>query len=225
MTKQFARYESYNDSGIEWLGEIPAHWEIKKLKYLTSFINRGITPNYTEYSEYKVVNQATFSKGFLDIDAMRFHNNKNMSNTSRGIVNENDLLIASTGGGVLGKVAYINTQVNNFVADSHVTMIRNNDLQSNKFLYYFYSVNFDLINTVLAQGSTNQTELQRDWLINMFLSSPPIEEQKQIVDFLDKKTAQLDDAILLKQSEIEKLKEYKATLIDSSVTGKIKINL
>ena len=213
------------DSGIVWLGQIPAHWEIKKLKYLTSYINRGITPNYTEYSEYKVVNQATFSKGFLDIDAMRFHNNKNMSNTSRGIVNENDLLIASTGGGVLGKVAYINTQVNNFVADSHVTMIRNNDLQSNKFLYYFYSVNFDLINTVLAQGSTNQTELQRDWLINMFLSSPPIEEQKQIVDFLDKKTAQLDDAILLKQSEIEKLKEYKATLIDSSVTGKIKINL
>lgn len=223
VTKGLDPNVQLKDSGIEWLGQIPAHWKIKKLKYLTSFINRGITPNYTEYSEYKVVNQATFSKGFLDIDAMKFHDNKNMSNTSRGIVNENDLLIASTGGGVLGKVAYINAQVNNFVADSHVTIIRNNDLQSNKFLYYFYSVNFDLINAILAQGSTNQTELQRDWLINMFLSSPPIEEQKQIAYFLDKKTVQIDAAIALKQSEIEKLKEYKATLIDSAVTGKIKV--
>lgn len=218
MTKQFARYESYKDSGAEWLGQIPAHWEIKKLKYLTSFINRGITPNYTEYSEYKVVNQATFSKGFLDIDAMRFHNNKNMSNTRRGIVNENDLLIASTGGGVLGKVAYINIQVNNFVADSHVTIIRNNDLQSNKFLYYFYSVNFDLINAVLAQGSTNQTELQRDWLINMFLPSPPLEEQQRIADFLDKKTAQIDEAITQKEKMIELLKEYRQVTINNAVT-------
>lgn len=211
------------DSGVEWLGEIPAHWQVKKLKYLTSFINRGITPNYTEHSEYKVVNQATFSKGFIDIDSMKFHHNKNISSTSRGVINENDLLIASTGGGVLGKVAYINIPVEKFIADSHVTIIRNNDRQSNKFLYYFYSVNFALINAILAQGSTNQTELQRDWLINMFLSSPPIEEQKQIADFLDKKTIQIDAAITFKQSEIEKLKEYKATLIDSAVIGKIKV--
>lgn len=214
------------DSGIEWIGIIPEHWNIKKLKYFTQFINRGCTPNYIIESEYKVINQANFSKGFFDFDNVKYTRETEYSyKNNRGVVVLDDLLLASTGGGVLGKVAHfdINTQ-EKYIADSHVTIIRTDkQIAQNKFYYYFLVINFELINGILAQGATNQTELQRDWLINLFLPLPPLEEQQSIVKYLDGKVEQFNKLILLETLQIEKLKEYKTTLIDGAVTGKIKI--
>ena len=60
------------DSGIEWIGEIPASWNILKLKYICSKIERGTAPNYTDTPITRVVNQATFSKGYFDNSNIRY---------------------------------------------------------------------------------------------------------------------------------------------------------
>jgi type I restriction enzyme S subunit len=60
-------------------------------------------------------------------------------------------------------------------------------------------------------------------LKNLYIAYPPLEEQKQIAKYLDKQTKKIDVAIELQQKQIEKLKEYKATLIDSVVTGKVRV--
>lgn len=49
------------DSGVEWIGEIPEHWKLLKFKHIADYINRGISPDYLELSNWKVINQATFS--------------------------------------------------------------------------------------------------------------------------------------------------------------------
>jgi len=215
------KYPAYKPSGVEWLGEIPEHWEVKKLKVITSFINRGVTPNYVESSNYKVINQATFSKGYFDLLNIKFTNDKYFSglNFSKGIVEKNDILLASTGGGVLGKVAFVDFDDKTFQADSHVTLIRGAKPEfMSKYYYYILSIIFDLINGLLAQGSTNQTELQRDWLRNYKFPVPLFSEQTAIAAFLDHKTAQINQAIGTKEKQIELLKERRQILIHRAVT-------
>lgn len=214
------RYPAYKDSGVEWLGEVPEHWEVTELKLIAGFINRGTTPNYVESSPYRVINQATFSRGFFDVDNAKFTaETKESATKNKGKVVKGDILLASTGGGVLGKVAYFDLNDSNYFADSHVTVIRfDNRTFISKYFYYFFSIHYRLINGVLAQGSTNQTELQRSWLCNFRLPVPTTSEQGLIVGFLDHRTALIDKAISIKEKQIALLKERRQILVHKAVT-------
>lgn len=86
------------------------------------------------------------------------------------------------------------------------------------YLRYFLGVNYETINAVLAVGSTNQTELQRDLLANMFIPYPPLSEQKRIADFLDSKCAEIDGLVADIQSQIDTLEQYKRSVITETVT-------
>ena len=92
-----------------------------RIKEICDFVSRGTTPEYVDDSPFKVMNQATFSKGWLDESNIRF--------TSKPAydaqITKGDLLMASTGGGVLGKVFYFDKDDTCFYADSHVSILRN----------------------------------------------------------------------------------------------------
>jgi len=134
--------------------------------------------------------------------------------------------LASTGGGVLGKVALVDFEDNTYQADSHVTIIRGFEPEFvSKYHFYILSISFDLINGLLAQGSTNQTELQRDWLRDLKLPIPSFPEQTAIAQFLDRKTALIELAIGIKEKQIELLKERRQILIHRAVTRGINPNV
>lgn len=219
VTKGLDKNVEMKDSGIDWIGEIPKHWEVKNIKNLTLKSERGTSPSYIEDdTKSKVVNQATFSQGFFDKSNIKY--SKIPTNNSKGLLQKGDVLIASTGGGVLGKTHFF-IEDGEYVADGHITILRTDSLEQNsKILYYIFSVNYELINGILAKGSTNQTELQSDWLKNFKVPYTSINEQNQIVDYLDKKTKLIDDSIAIKQKQLETLEEYKKSLIYEYVTGK-----
>jgi len=208
------RYEKYKSTGIEWLGDIPEHWEVKRIKNICDYISRGITPTYVEESSFKAINQGTFSKGFFDYENAKFTTNSD----KRALAKKEDILLASTGGGVLGKTFYIEDINGYFFADSHVTTLRVNKKQLiSKYLYYFFSINYDLINGVLAKGSTNQTELQRDQLMNFHWCTPTITEQTTITNYLDTKTTAIDLKIELLTAKADKYKALRRSLINETV--------
>jgi type I restriction enzyme, S subunit len=208
------------DSGIEWIGMIPEHWKVDRLKNLCKYISRGITPDYAECSEFKVINQATFSQGIFDDENIKF----TTKSDKRAEAIVNDIIVASTGGGVLGKVYFINSLSGKYYPDSHVTTIRtNSNYLIPKYLYYYLSISFELINGIMAKGSTNQTELQRDSLLGFNWCVPPINEQKEIVDYLDTITTQIDTILTNISEKINKLSKLRKTLINDVVTGKIKV--
>lgn len=208
------------DSGNKRIGKIPEHWTVKRIKNLCDFVSRGSTPDYMDDSPYKVMNQATFSKGVIDENKIRYSSkNPTDSNIRRG-----DLLMASTGGGILGKVFYFDSDDDNFYADSHVTIIRNSKGENlMKYLYYSFFIKYDEINATMVKGSTNQTELQRNSLIAYELPIPCLAEQKQIVDYLDIKCSEIDNAILNISKQIAALKRLKRSVINEVVTGKRKV--
>lgn len=207
-------------SGLDWLGMVPEHWEVKRLKDVCCFISRGSTPSYVDESPYKVMNQATFSKGYLDESKIRFTSIA----SSESQIKKGDLLIASTGGGVLGKTYFFDIDDNSFYADTHVTIIRcKEESHRTKFLYYYFSTRYDEINATMVKGSTNQTELQRNNLLSYELGLPPRDEQQQIISYLDTKCAEIDGNIANIDRQIEAYKRLRHAIINEVTTGKRKV--
>lgn len=204
-------------SGIDWIGNIPKYWEVKRMKNICTYISRGCTPNYVDEGIIYTMNQATFSSGYIDYAKARFTDKPDFS----ALVKIDDLLIASTGGGVLGKVVYVDQLKGTFYADSHVSIVRSIEkVVNNKFLYYFFKIHFGTINALLAQGSTNQTELQKDELNNFVVPVPSIAEQQSIATYLDDKCSKMDSIVANIDSQIESYTKLKKSLISEVVTGK-----
>lgn len=220
VTRGIDRSVKYKDSGIDWIGEIPEHWEMERVKNITELASRGVTPIYTEKIMNKVVNQATFSKGYWDNSNIRYTEVSPIN--CRGTLKPNDILLASTGGGVLGKVYHF-MEKDTYIADSHVTILRCNKKIDSKYMYYHFLIKYDLINARLAQGATNQTEIQGGWLKSFKLPLPPLSEQKQIVAHIEKETSKIDKTIGLYKKQINLIKEYRTSLISQAVTGKIDV--
>lgn len=198
-------------TGITYMPQIPSDWNKESIRHVTSFVYRGIAPNYIEdETKPMVVNQATFSQGFWNISKVR-HTNTH-SNGCRGKVFPGDILLASTGGGVLGKTYYY-AEEGNYIADSHVTIIRCNERLHSRYLFYFLSNSYALINDLLAKGSTNQTELQRDLLLKLEIPLPVKKEQVKIVKFLDEKIPQINKVVNVLEKEIELLEATKKSIV------------
>lgn len=215
VTKGLDRDVPMKDSGIEWIGEIPDHWQIKKLKYIADTICKGISPSYTEEELVPVINQASFSQGYLNKDFQYCNDDAN----SDAKLNYGDVLLATTGGGVLGKSFYFEEE-GDYLASTDVAFIRTNNLNLSKFIYYIFSVNYDLFNGEFAKGSTNQTHLQMNLLSNMMLPLPSNSEIIKIVEYLDRLMINIENIINQKQVQIQSLEEYKKSLIYEYVTGK-----
>lgn len=218
VTKGLEPNVEMKNSGIEWVGEIPHDWNKIKIKYATIEIKKGISPDYTEAEKTKIINQATFSKGFFDIENIRFANDD--FNKSKGKVQRNDVLLATTGGGVLGKTYYFDEE-GEFLASTDVAYLRVDASKLlAKFLYYCLTINYAMFNDLMANGSTNQTHFDMPSLFNMFLPLPNIKTQNIIIDYLDKKCLEIEDIITKKKQQLEILNQYKKSMIYEYVTGK-----
>lgn len=205
------------DSGIEWIGEVLEHWEVKRMKDICDYISRGSTPDYVDEDYQKVMNQGTFSKGWIDESNIRY----TKVGKSGAHIKKGDLLMASTGGGVLGKILYFDSIDENYYADSHVTIMRNSKgINSMKFLFYHFSLRFDEINATMTKGSTNQTELQRYELLSHKVAIPPLPEQHAIATYLDDKCAKIDTILSNLNKQISCYGDLKRSLIDEVITGK-----
>ncbi|MDB2060225.1 hypothetical protein [Clostridium perfringens] len=214
--------EEMKNSGVEWLGEIPKEWKTTKLKLKTIQVNRGKSPEYVEESKIKVINQACIYWDCFNLKNVKYQNEINLG--ERGKLYKNDILINSTGTGTLGR-ANIFKEDGNFIADSHVTIIRCKDKSFADYLKYVFRTDLyqGLIYSTMVTGSTNQIELSREGLRNMIVLDISNEELNLINNILEDKINKINLVIDKTKSEIEKLKEAKQSLISEAVTGKIEI--
>ncbi len=193
-----------------------------RLKEICDYISRGTTPDYVDESPYKVMNQATFSKGWLDESNLRYTS----KNVREAQIKKGDLLMASTGGGVLGKVFFFDSDDTSFYADSHVSILRNSKGKNlMKYLYYVFSIKYDEINATMVKGSTNQTELQRNYLLAYELDMPPLSKQQRIVDYLDEKLGNIDARIAVLEKQQDAYARLKKSIIYHTVTRGLNPNV
>ena len=208
------------DSGVEWIGEIPEHWEVKALKYCTNIFRGKFThrPRNDErlydgnYPFFQTGDVARAGKFLLEY---------------RQTLNEFGLRVSTlfpkgtivmTIAANIGDIAILD--IDACFPDSIVGFEPMNYLERG-FLY-----NSLLVMKVQFMSSTiknTQMNLNVDRIGTNAIVIPSIEEQKQIVEFIETATTKIATAISLKEQEIEKLKEYKMSLIDGVVTGKVRV--
>lgn len=185
-----------------------------RIKEICDYVSRGTTPDYVDEGANKVMNQATFSKGWIDESNIRY-----TSKANKGArIMKGDLLMASTGGGVLGKVFFFDDD-DSFYADSHVTIMRNSKgANLMKYLYYYFYLRYDEINATMVKGSTNQTELQRNYLLSYELDVPTLADQQRMVTYLDTKLSEIDHQVSLLTSKRDAYLRLKKSIINHAVT-------
>lgn len=185
-----------------------------RIKEICDYVSRGTTPDYVDEGANKVMNQATFSKGWLDESNIRY-----TSKANKGArIMKGDLLMASTGGGVLGKVFFFDDD-DSFYADSHVTIMRNSKgANLMKYLYYYFYLRYDEINATMVKGSTNQTELQRNYLLSYELDVPTLADQQRMVTYLATKLSEIDHQVSLLTSKRDAYLRLKKSIINHAVT-------
>lgn len=192
-----------------------------RIKNICDYVSRGTTPDYVDEGANKVMNQATFSKGWIDESNIRY-----TSKTNKGArIMKGDLLMASTGGGVLGKVFFFDDD-DSFYADSHVTIMRNSKgANLMKYLYYYFYLRYDEINATMVKGSTNQTELQRNYLLSYELDVPTLADQQRMVTYLDTKLSEIDHQVSLLTSKRDAYLRLKKSIINNAVTRGLNPNV
>lgn len=209
------------DSGVEWIGEIPEGWEVKRLKNIC-FINlNALGENTNKNFEFKYVDigSVTLEDGIIQTEIFIF---KDAPSRARRIAKNGDTVI-STVRTYLKAIDFIDEEKSRYIYSTGFAVLQPRDFINPEFLAYFVrSDAFTEQVTINSKGMSypaiNSTDISRLNVVQC-----PLNEQKEIVDFIKTATNKIAITISLKEHEIEKLKEYKASLINSAVTGKIKV--
>lgn len=205
------------DSGVDWIGQIPAHWEVRRAKYLFDEIDERSESGEEELLSVSHMTGVTprSEKNVSMFMAEDYSGSK--------LCREDDLVInimwAWMGAlGVSGRVGIVSPSYGVFRQKKSNTF--NSDyleylLKSNYYIEYYNRVSTGL--------HSSRLRFYGHMFFAMEMGYPSHEEQNEIIAYLGEQTKKIDLALSSQMEQIEKLKEYKTTLINSAVTGKIKI--
>lgn len=218
VTKGLDKNVPLKDSGIEWIGEIPEHWNTYQLKRCSKFIN-GYAFNSNHFNKDKGI--PVIRIGDILNEQISFENIvyvQENNELEKFIVHKNDILIAMSGATV-GKIGVYNSDDKVYI-NQRVGIIRTTQYN---YIKRMFSTNgfIDYIN--LSSAGSAQPNISSDGILNFHIPVPPLNEQQTIANYLDQKCSEIDELISIKQQKIEKLKDYKKSLIFECVTGKRKV--
>jgi type I restriction enzyme, S subunit len=222
VTKGLDPNVEMKDSGVEWIGEMPEHWSLSKLKYETDLIVDGthFTPNYQD-DGVPFLRVKDLLNDEIDRGKTRYiSRDEHETLIQRCCPQKGDLLLSKNGTIGRTKVVDWDWEFSIFVS---LCLIRLKNTYSPDLLsYFFQSALFD---TQISEGSKQSTvtNLHLDKIREFILINSPIEEQFHIVSHLDKETSKVDQMVDIETKRIELLKEYRQSLVSNVVTGKIDV--
>lgn len=213
------------DSGVDWIGMIPEHWEVWRIKDVASEIFMGKTPIYDldKDDENLIFGQKNNQQNGIDFDGIKCGTDDFFNSRSEyEFLRYGDVLLNTLGGGSVGRSGYFDYKGNKrVITDGHVMVIRSQTFNTRLLYYFLQSKKTELEN--MAIGSTNQAFFNVSDIRELYISIPPLPEQRAIADYLDEKCAKIDAAVENISKQIDALKRLKRALINEVVTGKRKV--
>lgn len=211
VTKGLNPNVEMKDSGIEWIGKIPKHWKISKLKYLIQVNNTKSSNN-----EYKYVGlENVIGWAGKLVDDTNMSESEFVPESSSNKAKKGDVLFGKLRP-YLGKV-FISEE--NIICSTEFLIMRPVDIEGKYLKLLFLSR--DLVDVI--DRSTYGTKMPRansSFILNQYIPIPNTQEQNEISAFLDKKCSEIDSLISDKKEQLEKLTSYKQSMIYEYVTGK-----
>lgn len=216
---KYKAYPEYKDSGVEWLGELPAHWTTLAIKHVAQ-----LNPSKSSISVEKMKGMCSF----IPMEKLKFNSLcldeiKDVTDVYNGYTyfENEDILIAKVTPCFENKNMVVAHDLNNGIGfgSSEIYVLRCNDIINNNFLFYrLQEDNFMSIAEGAMTGAGGLKRVPSEVLNNFKFGLPSKKEQSIIVDFLDHETTKIDNMIEKQQQLIELLKEKRQAVISHAVT-------
>ena len=223
VTKGLNPNVEVKDSGVEWIGEIPSHWEFVRIGHLNRVV-RGGSPRPSgdprffngDFIHWITVKDITSKTG-------KYVTTTDTKLTEEGMkqsrVLEPETLVLTNSGVTLGIPGIL--KIRGCINDGSVSFLDMSPKIERDYLYYFWTTQTELL--LEQQSGYGQPNLNIEIVSNVRFPLPPLSEQQQIVEYLDEQTGLIDKTISIEEKRIELLKEYRQSLISEVVTGKRKV--
>lgn len=224
VTKGLDPNVKMKDSGVEWIGEIPEHWDVCRLKYLTNgnlqygANESGVTydANLPRYVRITDILDNTLREDITKLSLTE-------EQAKDYILQNNDLLFARSGATV-GKAFIYDELYGRCAFAGYLIRASINNENSAKFVYYYTQTTMyeEWKKQVFVQATIQN--IGADKYAQLPIVTPSLSEQQSIANYLDQKCKEIDELISVKKEKIEKLKAYKKSVIYEYVTGKKQVN-
>lgn len=223
VTKGLDKSVPMKDSGIEWFGEIPAHWDVEPIKYRVTFHNGDRGENYPSKSELQSEGIPFINAGHLEGDGLNMDNMDYISEEKYRIMGgvklrSGDILYCLRGS--VGKNAIVD--MNQGTVASSLVAIRSVRISA-EYLYYCLNSYIEEVQRYLWDNGTAQPNLSADNLGKYKICIPTVEEQRTIVKYLNNICSQIDNLIIGKRKQLSTIQQHKKSLIYEYVTGKKRV--
>jgi type I restriction enzyme S subunit len=209
-------------SGVDWLGDIPEHWEVKKLKYVVSKVGSGITPrggaNVYQNDGIPLLRSQNIYNDGLRLEDVVYISEEIDNEMSNSRINDNDVLLNITGASI-GRCFYVPEGFGKGNVNQHVCIIK----ILTKYVHLLLISGYGQALIDYCQNGANREGLNFQEIKSFDLPLPKIEEQIKIIQNIAIETKRIDATIFKIENEIELMQEYRTALISEVVTGKIKV--
>ena len=218
---RFRRYLEYKESGVEWIGGVPAHWEVKRLKYVAEILPSNVDKHiYPDEIQVKLCNYTdVYYNNYITVDTILEKGSCNEREFTKFVLRKGNVIITkdSETSDDIGVPTFVKDDLDTVVCGYHLTMIRPLACHG-EFIFRF--IQSDRTRRYFEVNSNGITRygLGKSSIENLFLPIPPDSEQRQIAKFLDCKTEQIDELIRIKEQRIALLQEQRTALINQTVT-------
>ena len=213
-------YPKYKQSGVEWLGEVPAHWEVRTLTSIANEITTGPFGSQLHASEYvedgiPVVNPAHIVAGYIRPDILSSVDDATALRLERHRLKQHDVIVGRRG--EIGRCAVVGRQEDGWLCGTGALVVRLHNSDPRYILAVFSGAGFREVLSLNAVGTT-MLNLNPMIVGRMLSPVPPLPEQRAIADFLHRETSRLDTLVAKKRTLIERLREKRTALISRAVT-------
>ena len=218
VTRGLDKSVAMKDSGVEWIGEVPEHWDVKRFKEIFNKTHTGWTPDTNKRECFEGDNIWVTIR-----DMSNSHVSDSLNKLSDKAINEAGIPITPKGSLLfsfklsIGKIAF--SECDLYTNEAIISIEDEININLN---YFYYTLPIFLILNA-KENIYGAKLLNQSLIFNTLLLSPPKKKQKAITDYLDTKTTHVDRIVETINTQIEKLKELRKTMINDVVTGKIKV--
>ncbi len=221
VTRGLDKSAPMKDSGVEWIGKVPAHWEVKRIKEVCDINKSTLTEKTPASYEFEYVDIGSVTYGVREYikERMTFDT---APSRARRIVQKGDTII-STVRTYLKAIATIETEVADLIVSTGFAVISPRKKVSDRYCSYFLTSNCVVdeicaLSTGVSYPATNASVIG-----DLFFLIPPFEEQLSVGAYLDEKSAQFDCIVAATNTKIDTLRDLRKSLVNDVVTGKIKV--
>lgn len=215
-------YPAYKPSGVAWLGDVPEHWEVKRLKHVTNLFGRIGFRGYTtddlvdEGEGAITLSPGNMKEGELNLEKCTYISWEKYYESPEIMIKTNDVVIVKTGS-TFGKVSFVRDVDHPITLNPQIAVFKNIRCNSRFFFFYVSSPYIQDQISLSNTGSTIPTMTQQT-ILSYAISLPPLSEQRAISAFLDRETRRIDGLIAKKKNLLSLLAEQRTALISRTVT-------